>query len=187
VALSGEELIDFDRQRPGLDICEYSTDMFHSVHLDFLKGPTDDVRCANSRLKPFINLGDDLESFYWVLVWIVLQHVSTSHDHPADDVALASRYLFRTSLRPWLSRRTKRFWLQSHSAVGVLQHGSSLTGLLEEFRGLCAAAVVQFGDRIPLSHQSVVASFASALGDPDLLPSRNGAPPYPPGKVNSQF
>lgn len=143
--------------------CDYSTDVFHSVHLDFLKGSANDRCCTNSQLKPFVNLGDDLESFYWVLLWTVLRYTETTCQHSSINIELACERLFQTR-RPWLSRCTKSFWLQSRLALGVSGH-APLTALLEDFTHLCSAAVARYGDRVPLDHKPVLALFSRALED----------------------
>ena len=143
--------------------CDYSTDVFHSVHLDFLKGSAHNRRCTNSRLKPFIKLGDDLESFYWVFLWTMLRYTDTTCHHPSINIELACERLFQTR-RPWLSRCTKDFWLQCHLSIRVSEY-APLTALLEGFTRLCSAAVVRYGDRVPLDHEPVLALFSRALED----------------------
>ncbi|KAJ6557268.1 hypothetical protein DFH09DRAFT_1037340 [Mycena vulgaris] len=58
------------------------------------------------------NAGHDLESFYWLLIWIILRH--TAHTHPSGNLACSDLFdSIRTSLK------LKQGWLLDPSPVAI--------------------------------------------------------------------
>ena len=79
----------------------------------------------------------DLESFYWVLLWIVLQY--TDYDHPAGQSAHSD--IFKHGAEA--SFTSKLVWLHGGARAKLsIRNNLPLTRLLKEFGDLCAHKVL---------------------------------------------
>ncbi|KAI0729470.1 hypothetical protein C8Q72DRAFT_777911, partial [Fomitopsis betulina] len=112
----------------------------------------------------------DLESFYWLLVWLVLRHTKYKHYYGAD----ALRLLFGavTSLDAYIN---KHYWILDDDELTV-EGNKPLSLLLENFRRLCKLNVTKV-ER--MTHASVLKIFKEALARDDW-PSDDKASPYKP-------
>lgn len=116
----------------------------------------------------------DLESFYWLLVWLVLHH--TEHDHPKG--RLAGTTLFSPDYENGRSFH-KRGWLLRNRPLSV-PGNRPLSFLLKEYSKLCRSNCLM-GPRlpvVPLTHEAVLAKFDEALACQDW-PVDDAALPKP--------
>lgn len=120
----------------------------------------------------------DLESFYWVLLWIVLRH--TKHNIVVQDPCqVAFEYGDDQA-----ARNAKRGWIMDYDDKLKVLHNEPLTTLLEEFRQLierCAilAPKVSPDQHQHLTHAKVLKIFDDALKRTDWPDkSTDGAIPY---------
>lgn len=115
----------------------------------------------------------DLESFYWLLVWLVLRH--TDHEHEAGNLACSR--LFDAD-NEWSCQDSKVAWLRKPGSVKV-RGNAPLTHLLEEFTTQCFLNIPQhkYVPLVPLTHKSVLGLFDMALGM-DGWPKNDVARPY---------
>ncbi|KAI0750194.1 hypothetical protein C8Q80DRAFT_1166551 [Daedaleopsis nitida] len=101
----------------------------------------------------------DLESFYWVLLWVVLRH--TSHKHPLKDKAAADIFKYGDDSSAF---GAKKMWLDKSSQDKlVIVNNRPLTHLLEKFRGLVRASSSGIPGTKRLSYDAVEAIFSEAL------------------------
>ncbi|KAH9940645.1 hypothetical protein B0H21DRAFT_666229, partial [Amylocystis lapponica] len=96
----------------------------------------------------------DLESFYWVLVWIVLRH--TNYNHPEGPRTWQNLFDHRTEFACW---QKKTAWINSRHFVDV-KNNMPLTVLLLAFTRLVADA---YNKDEPLTYDSVLELFEDAL------------------------
>ena len=114
----------------------------------------------------------DLESVYWVLLWVILRH--TQHDHPDGPRACSTYFKYdsdegaATAKRGWLMRKT-----------GVRIKGNRpLTRLLMDLRTLINGNLdTSFWKRVPLTHDAMLAVFNKALERNDW-PENDAAIPF---------
>ncbi|KAH9915721.1 uncharacterized protein B0H18DRAFT_1040196 [Fomitopsis serialis] len=131
----------------------------------------------------------DLESFYWLLLWIVLRH--TRHNHPKgaraceavfdgddDDTCISKKNSWLNSLDPHIGPRL------------VVIGNMPLTTLLEDFRVLCLRTMSPFIETEPLTYEKVLDIFNDALkkewpsddrARPFVLPNDDDKVPRPEG------
>lgn len=115
----------------------------------------------------------DLESFYWLLVWLVLRH--TDHDHAAGNLACSRLF---DGDDEWDCDDHKGSWFIKPQPLGV-RGNVPLTYLLAEFKSQCLYNILhhQFIPIVPLTHESVLAAFDKALAM-DGWPENDAARPY---------
>ncbi|CCM06122.1 uncharacterized protein FIBRA_08371 [Fibroporia radiculosa] len=114
----------------------------------------------------------DLESFYWLLVWLVLRH--TDHDHVAG--AMACSRLFDGE-NEWSCLGHKDIWLGDNQPVSV-RGNAPLTHLLGKFNDCCYRSTPRKEvKQVPLTHELVLALFDEALAM-DGWPEKDGARPF---------
>ncbi|KZT71152.1 hypothetical protein DAEQUDRAFT_755950 [Daedalea quercina L-15889] len=95
------------------------------------------VELLKRRDKIIHGVHHDLESFYWVIVWIVLRH--TDHDH--GDGPDASHVLFGAPDEA-TARSKKESWLVSAQSRITIRGNIPLTNLLNRLRSLVASCVL---------------------------------------------
>ncbi|EPT00608.1 hypothetical protein FOMPIDRAFT_1049638 [Fomitopsis schrenkii] len=114
----------------------------------------------------------DLESFYWLLVWIVLRHVKGHKfqtwfelfDCPTSVAALAAKHL-------WMSDNIQRIYIPNNIP---------LTNLLEKFRNLCQKNYYMEEPEKRMTHNDVLRLFSNALMDRKKWPrtAKDGPEPW---------
>ncbi|KAF9808132.1 hypothetical protein IEO21_07968 [Rhodonia placenta] len=112
----------------------------------------------------------DLESFYWLLFWLMLRH--TQHSHP--DGQKASDFYFKAPSESALAEY-KRIWLIQHAPISV-PGNHPMSKLLVDLRDLCRrnCLLSHLNNPIePLTHEAMLAKFNEALASP-------GWPEYDP-------
>jgi len=116
----------------------------------------------------------DLESFFWLLVWLVLRH--TAHSHPRGSRACA---IWFDTADNEQNECLKVAWLLRPSRITV-PGNRPLTALLEEYRKLCRHNFSYDGAAVvPVTHAGVLAIFNDALNASDW-PDNDPALPYAP-------
>ncbi|OBZ70661.1 hypothetical protein A0H81_09119 [Grifola frondosa] len=114
----------------------------------------------------------DLESFYWVLIWIVLRH--TAHNDPERELACDGLFVLAGASKV---ARMKEGWVL-HQPVTV-KDNPPLSVLLHDFTKLCLSQFTRSKndqDKNPLTYEAVLKIFDDALAsdgwpenDPALL------------------
>ncbi|EJF59133.1 hypothetical protein DICSQDRAFT_128435 [Dichomitus squalens LYAD-421 SS1] len=116
----------------------------------------------------------DLQSFYWVILWVVLRH--TDHTHPKGDEACP--YIFDRGERASLA--AKYSWLSGCLRKDLcVRDNVPLTVLLKEFGDLCVQKLLS--DDQPLDYDEVLAIFDKVLdsdGYRDLWPAKDAPKAY---------
>ena len=126
-----------------------------------------------ARVCPVHRVSHDLESFYWVLLWVVLRH--TAHRHPAKDQALPSIF---TEGDDWSAAGAKAIWLGGSTKL-VIPKNKPLTKLMEKYR-LLARDNWQSHHRSgkSLTYEAVEEIFVTALASKGW-PTDDKALPFP--------
>ncbi|KAH9922496.1 uncharacterized protein B0H18DRAFT_1105601 [Fomitopsis serialis] len=120
----------------------------------------------------------DLESFFWLLVWIILRH--TAYDKPNSDQAWHALF-DGTTIDSCQSLKMK--WLIGPPYPIEIEDNPMLAWLLERFRKLC-----QKNFNSPdlakqcMTHKDVLDLFNLALQDRDAWPENDRAKPWTPPK-----
>ncbi|KAI8976334.1 hypothetical protein BD414DRAFT_530958 [Trametes punicea] len=124
--------------------------------------------------------GHDLESFYWVLLWIVLRHAA--HDHVDGPKACEIAFPYGNDSR---ATGAKKAWIQRDLPLKVVGN-EPLSDLLEEFNDLVAEATrkMKWGKRKPLAYDAVLDIFDRALARDDW-PENDAAIPFMPDKTRT--
>ena len=112
----------------------------------------------------------DLESFYWLLVWLVLRH--TKYKYYSGQEALKSLFGGVTANDAY---KDKGWWITCGDELTV-EGNKPLSLLLENFRRLCK---LNYTEVERMTHASVLKIFKEALGRDDW-PSNDKALPYKP-------
>ncbi|TBU42802.1 hypothetical protein BD309DRAFT_1081192 [Dichomitus squalens] len=116
----------------------------------------------------------DLQSFYWVILWVVLRH--TDHTHPKGDEACP--YIFDRGERASLA--AKYSWLSGCLRKDLcVRDNVPLTVLLKEFGDLCVQKLLS--DDQPLDYDEVLAIFDKVLdsdGYRNLWPAKDAPKAY---------
>ncbi|OBZ70715.1 hypothetical protein A0H81_09148 [Grifola frondosa] len=145
------------------------TGTFHFLAIRILKSQGDVIHQVNH----------DLESFYWVLIWIVLRH--TAHNDPEGKLARDS--LFKAGQYAGRVALMKLGWLTEDSVI--VEGNPPLSVLLRDFTRLCLKQFIrskndQDGD--PLTYEAVLKIFDDALAsdgwpenDPDFRSASLGS------------
>ncbi|KAI0324567.1 hypothetical protein GY45DRAFT_1288719 [Cubamyces sp. BRFM 1775] len=133
----------------------------------------------NTALHTFLH---DLESFFWVLLWIVLRH--TTHNHPHGNAACETYFPFGDDSQ---AAAIKRGYLGGCSLQ--IANNEPLTMLLEKFGDMVARATViekpLIGQtRTPLTYASVLEIFNQVLAREDW-PENDASIPYVPDKTRT--
>ncbi|KAJ8496367.1 hypothetical protein ONZ51_g1130 [Trametes cubensis] len=125
----------------------------------------------------------DLESFYWVLLWIVLRH--TVYTHVAGQNACETAFVYGDDLK---AVSTKRSWLVG--PLPTIPGNEPLTELIYELTGQIYQATLneRWGTRTPLTYDALLATFNRALARDDW-PVADGAIPFYHGdaRTNSVY
>ncbi|KAH9930130.1 uncharacterized protein B0H18DRAFT_1117183 [Fomitopsis serialis] len=127
----------------------------------------------------------DLESFFWLLLWIVLRH--TNHTNHSSHVI----YLEIFNAQDDKNSAQKKKYFLTESMEWEVKDNKPLTTLIYDFKDLCLDNVPTRGDRgsatISLTYESVLAVFDKALADPSW-PENDSALPFklPRDASNSQ-
>lgn len=104
----------------------------------------------------------DLESFYWVLTWIVLQYLK--HDCPPPEEGTPVSDLF-DQVNHVQSSGAKIDWLCQLSIK--VEDNAPLSWLLDKFKGLALKSAIRLdSDWAPLTHTAVLRIFDEALAMP---------------------
>lgn len=126
----------------------------------------------------------DLESFYWVLLWIVLRH--TTHNHP-DGRQLACSSVFKSGddRDAWSA---KCGWVHANAPF-VIDQNLPLTDLMAHLRDLLRIANAPYGPtRQPITYDVFLDAFDAAIARedwPDDDPALPFAPPETSGPLAS--
>ncbi|KAI0769593.1 hypothetical protein BD413DRAFT_477403 [Trametes elegans] len=117
----------------------------------------------------------DLESFFWVLLWIVLRH--THHNHVDGREACSKVFKFGSDTDA-LAGKTN--WLFRRYALQI-SGNKPLSDLLEGFKNLVDKANART-EPVPLTYEAVLAVFDEALARPDW-PENDAAIPFSPREI----
>ncbi|KAL6306925.1 hypothetical protein BKA93DRAFT_878241 [Sparassis latifolia] len=116
----------------------------------------------------------DLESFYWLLIWLVLRH--TSHDDPKGAKRCSLLFFHDDDI---LCGEVKRAWLCRDQYLGV-PGNAPLTWLLKELTILCDDCQCRRnGPTVHLTYKAVLEKFETALSL-DGWPEDDCAIPFKP-------
>ncbi|KAH9836362.1 uncharacterized protein C8Q71DRAFT_907950 [Rhodofomes roseus] len=120
----------------------------------------------------------DLESFYWLLVWIILRHTTFQH----EDGDRAWHGLFDAeTVRA--CRALKSDWVTQSYEPLRMQHNPPLEKLLRRFRALCKTNFDDVGLATTcMTHDQVLAIFDRALRNRKAWPKDDRAKPWTPPK-----
>ncbi|RPD69924.1 hypothetical protein L226DRAFT_493623, partial [Lentinus tigrinus ALCF2SS1-7] len=100
----------------------------------------------------------DLESYYWVLLWVLLRHAR--HDHPDGDRACSTLFKYVSDTE---AGNAKRAWLDKPTTLGI-KGNRPLTRLLKDLHVLVNANLVKTTSKcVPLTHDSMLEVFNKAL------------------------
>ncbi|KAI0656411.1 hypothetical protein C8Q70DRAFT_1056644 [Cubamyces menziesii] len=107
----------------------------------------------------------DLESFYWVLLWVVLRHTDCTLQEFKLSGQLGCKRLFN-ALDNYAHLDCKRSWISqafdpSHGLD--VARNAPLTELLKRFKSLIARIILYIDTPQSLTHQAVLAVFDEAL------------------------
>ncbi|TBU46962.1 hypothetical protein BD309DRAFT_857048 [Dichomitus squalens] len=119
----------------------------------------------------------DLESFYWVLLWIVLRH--TQHDLEVDpESPNPCTRVFRSG-NNLEAADMKRAWLTETEVHFTVDGNKPLTDLMHQFRMLILEAIIMGPRAAPrryLTHAAVLELFDTALARTDWPDPENDGP-----------
>jgi len=116
----------------------------------------------------------DLESFYWLLVWLVLRH--TSHEHPEGAHACGNLFVGADGKTSFVQ---KRGWLEGLH-LATVKGNRPLTALLRHLQVLCISNQRPGGRGAvlkPLTHQAMLTTFDDVLSLPGW-PTSDAAVPF---------
>ncbi|KAH9856214.1 hypothetical protein C2E23DRAFT_882323 [Lenzites betulinus] len=121
----------------------------------------------------------DLESYIWVLIWIVLRH--TAHDHASGTVACSELFICGQDRR---AAGLKRCWsLDRDETPLVIKNNAPLTDLLKALHGALYDALI-LRERCKLTYATVLAAFKAAI-DRDDWPTNDRALKFIPPKTTN--
>ncbi|KAI0328293.1 hypothetical protein GY45DRAFT_1017306 [Cubamyces sp. BRFM 1775] len=115
----------------------------------------------------------DLESFYWVLLWVVLRHTDCAQDHITGPQLCRSTFVFGDDQA---SYKAKRHWLLDNQETPILVRGNQpLTRLLADLSQLVFKQVLGgfFAQANTLTYNAVLAVFDAALAPSQDWPSND--------------
>ena len=118
----------------------------------------------------------DLESFFWLLLWVVLRYTRTTcrpinavyskvFDHQTEEASAVWKGHFLTREMRW-----------------EVANNKPLTTLVSKFKDLCETANTKLAP-VPLTYESVMALFDEALASPDWPQGDRGLPFKMPSKT----
>ncbi|KAI0763861.1 hypothetical protein BD413DRAFT_483568 [Trametes elegans] len=117
--------------------------------------------------EPTVHSGHhDLESIYWVLLWIVLRH--TKHSHPLGQKACSVVFMVPDD-STYLAAAVKRLWLTDQVRPGnqrlVVTNNEPLTQLLSDLAMLVGKQLPHMWctPGTPLTHEAMLEKFDAAL------------------------
>ncbi|EIW57999.1 uncharacterized protein TRAVEDRAFT_49018 [Trametes versicolor FP-101664 SS1] len=110
----------------------------------------------------------DLESFYWVLVWMVMYHLPEYH----GPLFVCREHRLFVSDDFCEAAQSKMTWLDSYRLEDVIDN-PPLTALMSEFTSLALRGITL---REPLTHDSVLAVFNAAIARDDWPDDPNQGP-----------
>ena len=117
-------------------------------------------------------LRHDLESFFWILVWIVLRHTTHSLDERACET------LFNREDESECRMQKGGFLSDAQEPLVVAQN-QPLTDLISEFREACKSNIAgQKRPYDPLTHKKVLKLFDDALAQEGWPTENDHARPY---------
>ncbi|KAJ7072011.1 hypothetical protein C8F01DRAFT_1102168, partial [Mycena amicta] len=142
-----------------------------------------DVLEAHHRNIPFQHQAHhDIESFYWLLIWVLLRHAK--HSLPDGPLACAT---FFDKERDSDAIAQKVNWLARTSMASIFPDNPTLSTLIDELR-----QVIYQGQKslrlttsvVPLTHERMISHFAAALAQDDW-PRTDGAIPFDPPSLEA--
>ncbi len=102
------------------------------------------------------NVQHDIESFFWVFIWVILRH--TAHTHELGHAACAIYFKFGSDRE---SYHAKNGLLSDSSEEDIaVKDNAPLSHLISAFTALVRTCL---GERTPLTHDAVLALFEEAL------------------------
>ncbi|KAI0729832.1 hypothetical protein C8Q72DRAFT_971638 [Fomitopsis betulina] len=113
----------------------------------------------------------DLESFYWLLVWIVLRHVKC-------DVKYRTWHRLFDCANSEAAVDIKMAWLTGDTERITINANRPLTSLLERFRLLCQKNSNIKQSEARMTHDKVLHLFAVSLRNRSVWPQNDGAIPW---------
>ncbi|EPT00564.1 hypothetical protein FOMPIDRAFT_1049601 [Fomitopsis schrenkii] len=119
----------------------------------------------------------DLESFFWLLVWLVLRH--TTYECLVDDYKEGTWHALFDGARMVDCRNSKQAWLAEPFQIINIEGNTPLTNLLEDFRVLCKSNYKRVDLGKPwMTHADVLRLFNKALARPQNWPQGDKAEPW---------
>ncbi|KAJ7091938.1 hypothetical protein B0H15DRAFT_906019 [Mycena belliarum] len=124
----------------------------------------------------------DLESFYWVLIWVLLRHA----DHASPNGAMTCSLLFDASFATDAIGR-KLYWLGQPWPHGLFPSNPPLSRLVRDlslifYNQASSCSIMASG--VPATHESVLAAFDRALESDGWPIVPDGAKPLVPPIVS---
>ncbi|KAI0706446.1 hypothetical protein C8Q76DRAFT_682816 [Earliella scabrosa] len=106
------------------------------------------------------NVHHDLQSFYWVFIWVVLRH--TAYSHHLGKEACARYFKFGNDEASW-GAKLQLLWSPSNSIT--VPQNAPLTRLIDAFTSLVRDCVItsRQGADSPLTHDAILKLFDEAL------------------------
>ncbi|EIW58055.1 uncharacterized protein TRAVEDRAFT_49067 [Trametes versicolor FP-101664 SS1] len=151
----------------GVTGCKERTRSYHFIALDLLDPIVTDVNH---------DYPHDLESFFWVLLWIILRH--TDHRHESREEACKLTFELGHDGRATVA---KQGWLHRTRRLNpclVITGNSPLTELLHSFHKLVYNATMkELTECVPLTYDAVLRIFDTAI-ERDDWPVGDKALPY---------
>ena len=121
----------------------------------------------------------DLESFFWLLVWIVLRH--TEYECHDTKYKNGTWHALFDGTRLVDCQSNKRAWLTEPYQFITVKDNAPLTRLLEGFRQLCQKNYNRRDLKEPwMTHTDVLQLFNKALAKPQRWPQSDKAKPWVP-------
>ncbi|KAJ7707700.1 hypothetical protein B0H17DRAFT_528339 [Mycena rosella] len=118
---------------------------------------------------PIHRAGHDLESFYWLLVWILLRH--TEHSHSSKPLTCSSLFDHTSNdLAAWM----KKGWIGEE--ILCIPGNEPLTRLLDNLNCIFDAQTRR-QDPVDSTHENVLAAFDEALGM-EGWPAQDASKPF---------
>ncbi|KAI0761570.1 hypothetical protein BD413DRAFT_616946 [Trametes elegans] len=120
----------------------------------------------------------DLESFIWVLLWIVLRHTTTQHNRGVEEYSRIFQHQ-----NDYAAYDAKRSWVTHPKRNVVVSGNPPLTSLLSELKGLLENSHRREEARVLLTHKALLNAFDTAIARDDW-PLDNRALPFVPLKTD---
>ena len=125
----------------------------------------------------------DLESFFWLLIWVVLRYTETTCWPPNEE------YIFLFGGQTEKQSAAAKHWFLTAPINWRIVNNAPLTDLVFKYRQLCCNALLNEGQATtckpePLTYESVVALFDEALARPDWPKNDHAIPFKMPSKAH---